>query len=195
MMYGKERDFGGFWNEWSRRRADKHCSDKGSERHSRSCFSPEMVREWRNYFHDFTGFTPEEHWAFGGRRFKPWHRGYDLYNPLVSNILTREGGLLPLVVLYIISGKPCYGNEIISKITELTKEQWVANPGAVYPLIAELEEEEFVTGKWEDDIKRTKRIYSITDKGREELEQLKAIIKPKLNEAVEVLTELNSYLV
>jgi len=84
--------------------------------------------------------------------------------------------------------------KIISKITELTKEQWVANPGAVYPLIAELEEEEFVTGKWEDDIKRTKRIYSITDKGREELEQLKAIIKPKLGEAVEVLTELNSYL-
>jgi DNA-binding PadR family transcriptional regulator len=53
-----------------------------------------------------------------------------------------------------------------------------------------LEEEGLVEGKWTDPRKRTMRIYHLTSAGEEELDRLKAIVRPKLEEAAQVLQEL-----
>ncbi|MEJ2748617.1 MAG: PadR family transcriptional regulator, partial [Anaerolineae bacterium] len=83
-----------------------------------------------------------------------------------------------------------YGNEVMEKITERTAGQWVANPGAIYPLMAMLEEQGLVIGDWDDETKRTIRIYRLTETGAKELARLKAIVRPKLEEAVEVMQGL-----
>jgi DNA-binding PadR family transcriptional regulator len=138
----------------------------------------------------YMGASPEEHWFFGGRRFSPWHQGMDTFNPFVATLLSKGGGLLPLYVLQLLSQKPRYGNEIMEMIAGRTGGQWVANPGAIYPLMTELEEVGLVEGVWEDPRKRTVRIYSLTERGVQELTRLKAIVRPKLAEAIEVLQGL-----
>jgi DNA-binding PadR family transcriptional regulator len=147
-----------------------------------------MIFHWRQFFHDQMGVNPEDHWAFGGRRFTPWHQGVDTFNPFIATLLSKGGGLLPLLVLHFLSDRPRYGNEIMDLISEWTRGQWVANPGAIYPLMGELESEGFIRGEWEDPDKRTVRVYHLADAGHDELARLRAIIGSKLTEAVEVLT-------
>ena len=149
-----------------------------------------MRHTWREFFHSFTGHWPEKHWAFGGRRFRPWHQGVETFNPFVANLFSQGGGLLPLVVLHLLSEQPRYGNEIMTLITERTAGQWVANPGAIYPLMTELENRGLIEGQWEDPRKRTVRIYSLTEFGEQELNRVKAIVRPKLDEAIKVLQEI-----
>ncbi len=108
----------------------------------------------------------------------------------MAALLSKGGGLLPLVVMHLLDQEPRYGNEIMELIVERTQGQWVANPGAIYPLLTMLEEESLVEGKWDDPRKRTMRIYHLTAAGEEELDRLKAIVRPKLEEAVQVLQEL-----
>ena len=152
----------------------------------------EMANFWREFFHDFMGAWPEQHWAFGGRRFNPWHQGIDAFNPFVASLLSKGGGLLPLYVLHLLAQKPRYGNELMEIITERTGGQWVANPGAIYPLMNDLEKQGLVIGDWEDPRKRTVRIYRLTSAGEQEMERLKAIVRPKLVEAIEAMQKLAS---
>jgi DNA-binding PadR family transcriptional regulator len=140
------------------------------------------------------GTWPEEHWAFGGRRFNPWHQGIDAFNPFVASLLSKGGGLLPLLVMHLLSEQPRYGNDIMDQITELTGGQWIANPGAIYPLMTLLEEQGLIEGEWEDPHKRTVRIYRLTSAGEQEMTRLKTIVLPKLEEAVAILQDLTQEL-
>ena len=149
-----------------------------------------MAHFWREFFHEFMGTWPEHHWALGGRRFSPWRQGLMSFNPLVASLLSKGGGLLPLYVMHLLSQEDRYGNEIMDLITERTGGGWVANPGAIYPLMTMLEEHGYVSGKWEDPRKRTIRIYKLTEEGTHELARLKAIVGPKLKETVQVLQSI-----
>ena len=140
------------------------------------------------------GTYPEDHWAFRGRRFSPWRQGDDSFNPFVASLLNKGGGLLPLLVLHLLAQKPRYGNEVMEEIGRKTQGQWIANPGAIYPLMTILEEESLITGQWEDPRKRTVRIYEITEKGQAEMARMRDIVKPKLDEALDVLEALSEEL-
>ncbi|KAA3660884.1 MAG: PadR family transcriptional regulator, partial [Chloroflexi bacterium] len=65
-----------------------------------------------------------------------------------------------------------------------------ANPGAIYPVMTMLEKQGFIVGEWEDPYKRTVRIYRLTETGQQEMSRLKAIVRPKLEEAIAVLQDL-----
>jgi PadR family transcriptional regulator PadR len=145
---------------------------------------------WRVVFEQFLGQPPEDHWMFGGRRFRPWQMGEWVFNPFVAMALSKGGGLLPLYVLHLLDQSPRYGNELMTLIEERTAGGWGTNPGAIYPLLNDLEEQGFVTGEWEDPERRTVRRYTITEAGREELARLKAVMRPKLHEALEVLKDM-----
>ena len=179
---GRRPNFWGDWEEeWKRQR---------DERPGHTFQPPERLDAWRDFFHHYTGDWPEQHWAFGGRRFHPWHQGDVSFNPFVANLFSQGGGLLPLIVLHLLHEKPRYGNELMSLISQKTGEQWTANPGAVYPLMTELENRGLVEGQWEDPRKRTVRIYHLTPKGEREMKRVKAMVVPKLDEATEVLQKL-----
>ena len=173
-----------FWKDWD---------DSGPRRRGRK-FRGEYAQQWRQHFNTHMGTYPEDHWLFGGRRFRPWHHGRASFNPFVANVLSLGGGLLPVLVLQLIAEEPRYGNEIMTMIAGRTGGQWVANPGAIYPLLNELEEQGLISGSWDDPRKRTTRIYEITPLGQEELERLTAIIQPKLAEAVTVLGGIEQWL-
>lgn len=187
--FGRHRNFWRAWREEMRRLREEYGGHPW-EAGGPPMPPPMIAHAWREFFHGYMGDWPETHWAFGGRRFTPWHQGVDSFNPFVASVLSKGGGLLPLYVLHLLSQQPRYGNEIMDLLTERTGGQWVANPGAIYPLMAMLEERGLVKGEWEDPEKRTVRIYSLTGDGEQELARLKAIVRPKLVEAVEVLQNL-----
>ena len=179
-----ERDF---WAEW---RDERHQRGPGVDFSPGQALSPKEMEAWREFFHQTFGAWPEAHWIFGGRRFSPWHQGMDSFNPFVATLLSKGGGLLPLYVLHLVARQPRYGNEIMELLAERTNGQWVANPGAIYPLLTLLEKEGFIEGAWEDPDKRTIRIYSITAPGQAEVERIKMIVMPKLAETGQVLQAL-----
>lgn len=177
-----KRDFWRAWEEAQAEQADETPRGRGRRRVN--------IEAWRGYFQDYMGVWPEEHWLFGSRRYMPWHKGRARFNPFVANLLSKSGGVLPLLVLQLLAQEPRYGNELMSLIRERTGGRWVANPGAIYPLLTELEEEGLVQGSWDDPVKRTTRIYELTPAGRLELERLTAVMRPKLDEAIVVLSDL-----
>jgi DNA-binding PadR family transcriptional regulator len=179
------KGFDSFWADWED--ADE---SPGHRRGRRGKPRGERAQQWREHFNEHMGTYPEDHWLFSGRRFRPWHRGRPDFNPFVANIMSLGGGLLPVLVLQLIAQEPRYGNEVMKLIRQRTARQWVANPGAIYPLLTELEEQGLIKGEWDDVRKRTTRIYQITPAGENELVRLKEIIKPKLSEAIEVLQDL-----
>lgn len=188
---GRGRDFWRAWREEQQRRWEEEGGQPAGPGPFRPPFSErKRARFWRQFFHEYMGTWPEEHWAFGGRRFNPWHQGMDVFNPFVASLLSKGGGLLPLLVMHLLSEQPRYGNDIMDQITELTGGQWVANPGAIYPLMTLLEEQGLIEGEWEDPHKRTVRIYRLTSAGEQEMTRLKTIVLPKLEEAVAILQDL-----
>ncbi len=191
-----KRDFWRAWREERQRLWDEQSEHERRKHHEhqkefrkRPFPRRKRARFWREFFHEHMGAWPEDHWAFGGRRFSPWHQGHDNFNPFVASMLSKGGGLLPLLVLSLLDQRPRYGNEIMEAINERTDGQWVANPGAIYPLMTMLEKQGLITGEWEDPRKRTVRIYQLTAVGTQEMNRLKTVVRPKLTEAIEVLQE------
>jgi PadR family transcriptional regulator PadR len=174
-----------FWHEWRDER--HHHGDGEMDIAVGQPLSPKEMEAWREFFHKNFGNWPEEHWLFGGRRFSPWHQGLESFNPFVATLLSKGGGLLPLYVLHLVAQKPRYGNEIMDRLAERTNGQSVANPGAIYPLLGLLEQEEFISGRWDDPVKRTIRIYTITPAGEAEVSRIRAILTPKIEETLQVL--------
>jgi len=165
--------------------------EAGEARHGQDYPSPrEMGRAWREHLHDFFGQPPEDHWFFGGRRFKgePW--GPEGINPMLGMFLSKGGGLLPLFVLYLLSQQPRYGNEIMSELETRTEGRWSANPGAIYPLLDMFEQQGLVKSEWEDATKRTRRFYRLTESGEIELNRLKEVMRPKLEEVIIIVGKL-----
>jgi PadR family transcriptional regulator PadR len=168
-----------FWRGWH-------------ERHRAKYHTPRERQEmWRNHFRDYFGMEPEDHWFFRGRRFKGWASSEPgTYNPFVGLMLAKGGGLLPLLVLHLLEKQPRYGNEIMNVLQEHTNGRWVSNPGVIYPMLNFMERHGLVEGEWEDEDRRTRRFYHITQRGNEELARLKDVMKPRLEEASEILQSL-----
>ncbi|NDJ74678.1 MAG: helix-turn-helix transcriptional regulator, partial [Chloroflexi bacterium] len=79
---------------------------------------------------------------------------------------------------------------LMSLIDERTDGGAGTNPGAIYPLLNELEDQGLITGEWTDPARRSVRRYTITEAGRQELDRLKAVMRPQLREALEVLKDM-----
>ena len=102
----------------------------------------------------------------------------------VGQVFTK--GLLPIYVLHILSIGPSNGNDIANKIGERTNGLWIPSTGGIYPLLKKLEKDEYVIGEWDDPKKKFQKVYSLTQKGIEEYEYRKHLLKPKIEEALKV---------
>jgi DNA-binding PadR family transcriptional regulator len=180
-----------FWQAWDDEGAEPGERPRGRG-HGRGRGRRQAAEEWRGYFQQYMGVAPEDHWLFGSRRYMPWHKGRAGFNPFLANLMSKSGGLLPVLVLQQLAEQPRYGNELMVLLRERTGGGWLANPGAVYPLLTLLEEEGLVQGSWDDPVKRTMRVYELTPEGALELERLTAVIRPKLEEAITLLSDLVS---
>lgn len=74
-------------------------------------------------------------------------------------------GRLRLYLLKLLDEAPRHGYEVIRLLQDRFMGVYAPSPGTIYPRLARLEEEGFVTHDEEDG----RKIYRITDKGREEI--------------------------
>ena len=70
-------------------------------------------------------------------------------------------------VLAVLAEKPLHGYDVIRDLEQRSGGVWSPSPGSIYPTLQMLEDEGLVTAEERDG----KRIYSLTDAGREELEK------------------------
>lgn len=134
---------------------------------------PQFWKHFRGGRHGFIGEMGEM-WGRHGHRF-----GGDFSGRLFDN------GELRFVILQLISEKPSYGYEIIKAIGERLSGVYSPSPGVVYPTLTMLEEEGFATVASTDG---AKKLYSITDAGKEELKINKALVDAILSRIEKVGT-------
>jgi DNA-binding PadR family transcriptional regulator len=70
-------------------------------------------------------------------------------------------------LLSLLADKPMHGYDLIRELEQRSGGMWRPSPGSIYPTLQLLEDEGLVTGHEDDG----KRVYSITDAGRKELEE------------------------
>ncbi len=101
---------------------------------------------------------PPEHFGFGGgrrgRRGGPGRRA-------------RRGDVRA-AALALLDERPMHGYEMIQELEERTDGVWRPSPGAIYPALQLLEDQGLVTA----DAEAGKRLFSLTDTGREEVAKL-----------------------
>lgn len=78
-------------------------------------------------------------------------------------------GYARLTLLYLLSLRPLHGYELMKEVRTRTLGVWRLTPGAVYPLLRELEVEGYVEGGWVREEGRRRKVYRATDRGREVL--------------------------
>ena len=75
-------------------------------------------------------------------------------------------GLLPLLVLQVLSHGPNYGYQILADLRRLSNGVLEYNEGALYPVLYQLERDEYVESYTEAVDGRLRRFYLITTKGQ-----------------------------
>ena len=130
----------------------------------------------------------KKHWMFGKRSFQPWVESPEI-NPFVNMVITRSG-LLPLITLHILNSQQMFGNQLMNEIEKKTNKAWSPNPGSIYPLLKELEEEKLIKGRWCLKKEHPRRIYKITNAGKKEYGILKAVLKNQLKESIWIFNDI-----
>jgi DNA-binding PadR family transcriptional regulator len=74
-------------------------------------------------------------------------------------------GDIRAAILALLAEQPMHGYQIIQELTERTGGVWRPSPGSVYPTLQQLEDEELVR---EAASESGKRVYELTDAGREQ---------------------------
>jgi PadR family transcriptional regulator PadR len=96
-----------------------------------------------------------------------------------------------LLVLHVISNSETgasYGNQLIERIEGITDGAVSLNPNTIYPLLRELEGAGLIEGRWEHPEKRSRRLYTVTDRGRDEYTRLRSGIEAFLDSIIKTIT-------
>ncbi|PWV36373.1 MAG: hypothetical protein DJ555_07640 [Desulfurococcaceae archaeon] len=114
----------------------------------------------------------------------------------ISRYILRKG-LTKLLVLYLLlRDGDLHGYEIMKKIKKETKGAISPSPGNIYPALRELASRGFVSVRVDD---MGRKIYSLTERGREIIMEKKGFIEEMLrnnpSEVIEVLEEIHALIV
>ena len=104
---------------------------------------------------------------FGGRR-EHWERAWFGGPPWGGGRRPRRGDVR-LALLTLLADEPKHGYDLIRELEERSGGAWRPSPGSVYPTLQLLEDEGLVASEERDG----KRVYTLTEAGRAELEQRK----------------------
>ena len=109
-------------------------------------------------------------------------------DPFTGELRKRE--VLPLLVLHFIHNGPSYGNQLMERISSVTEGVLSVNPNTMYPLLRQLEARGLIEGRWEHPERRSRRYYSLTPTGEEELERLVREVRPFLESIARSIDEI-----
>jgi PadR family transcriptional regulator PadR len=88
--------------------------------------------------------------------------------------------LMQVHILRLIQAQPMWGYRIKKDVER--KFGLKLRHGALYPLLNTLERDGFVTSQEQQQGRRTRKVYAITEKGNEYLETYRGIIREQLND-------------
>ncbi len=120
-----------------------------------------MRQAWHDQRHHHEGFGP----PWGGRH-GGWERMWFGGPPWGGGRRARRGDVRT-GLLSLLADKPMHGYDLIGELEQRSGGMWRPSPGSIYPTLQMLEDEGLVTSEEQDG----KRVYSITDAGRAELEE------------------------
>lgn len=90
-------------------------------------------------------------------------------DPMASNLLRGNTATL---LLAILRDGPAHGYAVATEIARRSEDSLAFKQGTLYPLLHELERDGAIVSEWEiPDGERPRRVYTITDLGRKELER------------------------
>ena len=115
-----------------------------------------MHRQHQHHQHHDSPFGGRPHWErmwFGGG---PWTGGR-----------RARRGDVRTALLALLADEPMHGYDLIRRLEERSGGAWRPSPGSIYPTLQMFEDEGLVTSEEQDG----KRVYTITDAGRAELEE------------------------
>jgi DNA-binding PadR family transcriptional regulator len=90
--------------------------------------------------------------------------------------ITRN--LLDIQLLRLIQTQPMWGYKIKKEVE--TKFDVILRHGALYPLLNALEEKGFLTSQKQQQGGRTRKVYTITKKGKEYIETYAGVLKEQI---------------
>ena len=99
---------------------------------------------------------PHDHRGRRGGRGGPGGRGRDRGRGRIHR------GDVRTAILLVLADEPMHGYQIMQAMSDRTGGAWRPSPGAVYPTIAQLEDERLVTTREEGG----RRLVTLTDEGR-----------------------------
>src|ERR1700730_9008257 len=80
-------------------------------------------------------------------------------------------GTLDMLVLKIVALGPSHGCAIAQRLRQISKEFFTVHQGSLYPALHRLEDRGWLHAEWRDtDTGREAKFYSLTKKGRKQLE-------------------------
>jgi DNA-binding PadR family transcriptional regulator len=102
--------------------------------------------------------------GFGGPGFGPGLGGFGA----LGGFGRRHGGRMrrggtQTAILALLAEQPMHGYQIIQELATRSGGAWTPGAGSVYPALEQMEAQGLITGDQQED----KRVYTITDKGRE----------------------------
>ena len=100
---------------------------------------------------------------FGGRH---WEKAWFAGPPWGGGRRARRGDVRTALIS-LLADNPMHGYDLIRELEQRSGGAWRPSPGSIYPTLQLLEDEGLVTSEERDG----KRVYTITDAGRAELEE------------------------
>jgi DNA-binding PadR family transcriptional regulator len=82
-----------------------------------------------------------------------------------------QKGYIRIAVLILLNKKPHHGYEMMKAVDERTSGFWKPTAGGIYPILQDLENSGYITGTWDQETKRKRKIYHITNAGKKVLER------------------------
>jgi PadR family transcriptional regulator PadR len=80
-------------------------------------------------------------------------------------------GTLDMLVLKVVALGPNHGYAIAQRLRRISKDFFVVHQGSLYPALHRLEDRGWLQSEWKDtETGRDAKFYSLTKKGRKELE-------------------------
>lgn len=86
-------------------------------------------------------------------------------------------GVLEILVLKLLADGEKYGYQLISELKEKSNGMFTLKEGTLYPILYRLEDEELVISRWSEPKGKevSRKYYQITDKGKQELTELRGL--------------------
>jgi len=97
--------------------------------------------------------------------------------------------LLDIIVLQLLNNQPMHGYEIITKLRKTFSVYF--GPSTVYPLLATLENKNYIASHWDTENDRPRKIYVLTSDGHEILGYAENTLN-QICQKINPLTDINN---